>query len=372
MYRQNDTEMRVLVLAPKGRDAALLSGTLVEAGVSVQVCTDTEMLLRMLEERASAALLTDEVLSATAVDKVGEWLLRQPPWSDMPFIVLTSGAVADAPRVARAHQLQALGNVTILERPVRPETVESATRVALRARMRQFEIRYRQAVLSRANADLEQFAFSASHDLREPLRTMAVYSELVNKRYGTVLDSQGKELLDVIRTAALRMQDLIDDLLVYVQAGENDGELPEAVDVAKPLGKAVSNLSALIGQNSAVVNYNGLPAVRMREVHLQQLFQNLIGNALKYRGEESPVVTISAELHDGQWVFAIHDNGIGIAPEYQKQIFGIFKRLHRTDEYAGTGMGLAICQRIVERYRGRIWVESEVGRGSTFFFAAPA
>jgi signal transduction histidine kinase len=372
VYRQSDTEMRVLVLAPKGRDASLLAETLRKSGASVQICTDTEMLLQMLEEGAAAALMTDEVLSSTAVARLGEWLVKQPPWSDMPFIVLTSSGVADAPRAARAHQLRALGNVTILERPVRPETVESATRVALRARIRQFEIRHRQTVLARANADLEQFAFSASHDLREPLRTLAVYSELVNRRYGPSLDAQGKELLDIIRTAALRMQDLIDDLLVFVQAGEDDGELPEPVDAAKPLGKAVSNLSASIEQSHAVVNYNSLPAVRVREVHLQQLFQNLIGNALKYRSEQPPVVSINAEWQDGHWVFAVRDNGIGIAPEYRNQIFGIFKRLHRTDEYAGTGMGLAICQRIIERYRGRIWVESELGQGSTFFFIAPA
>jgi light-regulated signal transduction histidine kinase (bacteriophytochrome) len=295
-------------------------------------------------------------------------LSRQPTWSDLPFIILTTGGRVTESNLRHASTLEALGNVTLLERPVRPQTILSATRSALRARARQYDILGRQESLRRANADLEQFAYSASHDLKEPLRNISIYSELLELRYGPVLNGEGHAHLEVIRSGAKRMELLLQDLLSYIQvAGASDGGPVELTNANIVFGKVLSNLDAAIRETEAVVTSDSLPCVRISDVHLQQLLQNLIGNALKYRSERKPRVHLSAQAGETHWLLSVKDNGIGIAKQYAERIFGIFKRLHGTERYAGNGIGLAICQRIVERYGGRIWVESEPGIGSTFF-----
>jgi len=371
MYRQSDLEMRVLILAPIGRDAALLSQTVASVDMQAQICRHSADLLEMLQHGAAAAMVTEEALSHNDVDGLADWLTSQPPWSDVPFIVITSRGRANAATAHKAQEFQALGNVTFLERPVRPETIEAATRSALRARMRQYEIRRRQETLTRVNADLEQFAYSASHDLQEPIRNIAIYSGLLSRRYGNLLDEKGQEFLDYVNKGALRMEMLVRDLLAYTKAGSIADEVTELIEAERPLQNAMLNLAESIRQSDAQILYRSLPAVRIREVHLQQLVQNLIGNALKYRSGNTPQISISAEKDDCYWRFAIQDNGLGIDPEYKEKIFGLFKRLHVNDAYTGTGIGLAICQRIVNQYRGRIWVESEPEKGSTFFFTIP-
>jgi signal transduction histidine kinase len=372
MYRQSELEVRVLILAPTGRDAVLLAATLTAAKMESEVCAHFVEFLEMLGQGAAAAMVTEESLSHRDVNSVLDWLKVQPPWSDMPFIVLTSKGRANAATAQKAQELQTLGNVTFLERPVRPETVTAAAGAALRARMRQYELRRRQETLTRVNADLEQFAYSASHDLQEPIRNIAIYSDLLGRRYGALLDETGREFLGYVNQGAKRMEMLIRDLLAYTKAASITDELPEPIGAEKPLQAALLNLAETIRQNDAQLSYQALPEVRMREVHLQQLFQNLMANAIKYRSEQRPEIFISAEKIDGRWLFRVKDNGIGIGPEYKERIFGLFKRLHGNDEYSGTGIGLAICQRIVDRYRGRIWVESEPGKGSTFLFTVPA
>jgi PAS domain S-box-containing protein len=224
--------------------------------------------------------------------------------------------------------------------------------------------------LRRANADLEQFAFSASHDLQEPLRNVSIYSELLAKRFKGKLDGQALEFLSYLTSGARRMEMLIKDLLAYTQVANVETRC-EALDANEALTASLLNLKNAVRGSGARVTSDPLPMVRVHKTHLQQVFQNLIGNALKYRSEKKPVVHVSAKRRDGQAIFLVRDNGIGIKPEYQEKIFGVFKRLHSDDEYAGTGIGLAICQRIVERYRGRIWVESKPGEGSTFYFSLP-
>jgi PAS domain S-box-containing protein len=225
--------------------------------------------------------------------------------------------------------------------------------------------------LRRANADLEQFAFSASHDLQEPLRSIKIYSELLRKRYSDKLDGDALKFMEFLCNGATRMETLVRDLLTYTQATAFD-EPAEAVDANGALKAALANLSDAIANSGAEITSDPLPSVRVNGTHLQQLFQNLIGNAIKYRSpERPPAVRLEAKQQNGYWVFSIADNGIGIDPNYKENIFGLFKRLHSSDEYSGTGIGLAICQRIVDRYHGRIWVESEPGRGSTFLFILP-
>ena len=224
----------------------------------------------------------------------------------------------------------------------------------------------------RANADLEQFAFSATHDLQEPLRAIKVYSELLTRTCGSSIHGEGQQYLRYLQNGASRMEMLVRDLLCYTQMSRF--EKPEvAADAAEALRGSLENLSGLIEEAGANIISDPLPSIRVHATQLQQLFQNLIGNAIKYRSKDRrPQVHVSADQRGEEWIFAISDNGIGIAPEYTETIFGLFKRLHTNDEYSGTGIGLAICWRIVDRYHGRIWVESEFGKGSIFRFALPA
>lgn len=241
------------------------------------------------------------------------------------------------------------------------------------ARRTQDELLRSNTELRRANADLEQFAYSASHDLQEPIRNIAISGDVLNRRYGQALDTNAKEYLAFMTNGAKRMERLVKDLLAYTQSANRDGESVETSDAAAALEQALSILSSNINEADAAVTYDALPTVRIPAVQLEQLFQNLIGNAIKYRRDnEAPRIHVGAEREDQHWRFAVCDNGIGIPPEYKERIFGIFKRLHTEGKYAGTGIGLAICQRIVERSGGRIWVESEgEGKGSTFYFTLP-
>jgi PAS domain S-box-containing protein len=226
--------------------------------------------------------------------------------------------------------------------------------------------------LRRANRDLEVFAYSASHDLQEPLRTIAISAELIEQSWGSRLTGEDAEFLSNILAGARRMSCLIDDLAAYMRARKSEEAPPSIVDSARVLSGALANLKQVIEQAGASVTTDILPAVAIHEGRLAQLFQNLISNAIKYRRKEGPRVHITAQDRDGWCVFSVADNGIGIEPEFAEKIFAPFKRLHSNDEYPGSGIGLAICQRVVEQYGGRIWLhESTPGRGSTFCFTVP-
>jgi light-regulated signal transduction histidine kinase (bacteriophytochrome) len=235
------------------------------------------------------------------------------------------------------------------------------------------ELRQHAARLRRANEALEDFAYAASHDLQEPLRNIAIYAELFTKRHGAGLNEEACRFLGIIKEGAQRMRQLITGLLEYARADYLDEPTPIS-DGEKVLGQVLRNLNRSVEESRATITRDILPSVPMKAVHLEQLFQNLIGNALKYGRDGEPVrVHVSATQNDGEWHFSITDNGVGIETQYHGKVFDLFKRLHNPrGEYAGAGMGLAICQRIVERYGGRIWVDSEVGRGATFHFTIPS
>ncbi len=229
--------------------------------------------------------------------------------------------------------------------------------------------------LRRSNADLEHFAYSASHDLQEPLRMVASYADMLQLKYADKLGGGGKQYLGYIIEGATRMEQLLRDLRAFARVSMSTPEPTEDVDANAALDRALSALMKGIDETGATITRDTLPHVRTHDFHLQQLFQNLVGNAIRYRSAEAPRIHVafhgSAGPGDEYCTFSVQDNGIGIDPEYKEQIFGIFKRLHSSAEYPGTGMGLAICQRIVERAGGRIWVESEPGSGSKFFFTLP-
>jgi signal transduction histidine kinase len=373
MFRRSAFEMRVVIFALIGRDASLIAGTLESAGIDSVIVTDGDSLLAELKQGMAAAIVADEALQDDHIQQLKVWLAAQPPWSDPPFIVLTTqGRPSNETRV-RALRLDALGNYTMIERPARPETIETSVRACLRARMRQYEIRSRQESLIQANADLEQFAHSASHDLREPLRTIGIYSELLAAIPGIAQDERVPQYTETIRRGAKRMEALLEDLLSYAHASSIPDARPDATGARTALDAAIGNLNAAITESQARITVGAMPDVRIRESHLTQVFQNLLGNAIKYRrSNDPPNINVGAGRVNGSFVFSVADDGIGIAPNYSETIFGIFRRLHNSEQYTGTGMGLAICKRIVERYRGRIWVESEEGHGSTFFFTIPS
>jgi len=231
--------------------------------------------------------------------------------------------------------------------------------------------------LTRSNAELEGFAYAASHDLQEPLRMVASFVGLLKERYQGQLDRDADEFIAFAMDGAKRMQRLIDDLLEYSRVATR-GQPPAPTDAAAALGEALWNLTLAIEEAGATVTHDPLPTVLADPIQLMQLFQNLVGNALKFRGSEPPRVHVSAratfEVSETSkvWVFAVRDNGIGIAPENFERIFGVFQRLHSQTEYPGSGIGLAVCQKIVARHGGRIWVASQPGAGATFYFTLPA
>jgi len=228
--------------------------------------------------------------------------------------------------------------------------------------------------LRRANEDLNQFAYSASHDLQEPLRMIAIYTQLTARRCGDSLDPETREFMQYAIDGAQRMEMLLRDLLTYTQAVSIPADPQETVDSGEALQEALANIRLTIDATGATIQVGELPVVRAYRVHVVQLFQNLVGNAIKYRSAAPPLIAIDArpDHEPGRWLFSVRDNGIGIDPKYHQQVFGLFRRLYASRGYPGTGIGLAICQKVVERYGGRIWVESKEGHGATFFFTLPA
>jgi len=232
------------------------------------------------------------------------------------------------------------------------------------------ELEQKARELQRSNSELEQFAYVASHDLQEPLRMVSSYTQLVMRRYGEKLDKDAREFMNYVVDGAARMKQLIEDLLAYSRVGTRGKEFAP-VELEAIVRRAVTNLRAAIEEAGAAVTWEGLPQVRGDDMQLAQLLQNLIGNALKFRSASVPRVNIFSQDNPEQWEIVVQDNGIGIEPQYYERIFMVFQRLHNKAEYPGTGIGLAICKKVVERHGGRIWVESRPGEGSAFHFTLP-
>jgi PAS domain S-box-containing protein len=261
--------------------------------------------------------------------------------------------------------------------PIRDDTVDSLSANAdliaqgVRRTSLERQLSLQAAALQRTNTELEQFTYVTSHDLQEPLRTIANYLSLLDRRYREQFDERSRRHIDHSISAAKRLQALIRDLLAYSRAGHRDTEALEEVPGDEAYATALSNLESAITDAKAVVSRDPLPVVPYNRTHLVQLLQNLIGNAIKYRGEAPPVVQVSAVREATHWTWSVQDNGIGVDPAYHARIFEVFQRLHGRDIYQGTGIGLALCKKIVDSHGGRIWVESQLGQGARFCFTIP-
>ena len=376
---------QVVVFLPIGRDCRLVCDALTKAEIEASACANMTDFLTAVRGGAGVGILGEETLTRQSYASLESWIKQQPPWSDFPLIILTSGGES-APNTLSTHErAKALGNVSLLERPVRSVTLVTAAETALRGRRRQYEAEAfiddridaereltRQAEeLARSNADLQRFAYATSHDLQEPLRSMTVFAQLLNRRYKGKLDSEADEFLEYIVSGAQRMGALIEGLLAYSRSVHVETPAFTDVDTAAALHWARMNLRLVLEESQAELTHGDLPIISGDHVQIVQLFQNLISNAIKYRRPDAaPLIRISAEQSDGSWVFSVSDNGVGVPTEYTDRVFDLFRRLHGS-KIPGTGIGLAICKRIVEKHGGRIWVETGSTGGTTFCFTMP-
>ena len=265
--------------------------------------------------------------------------------------------------VSEVELLESLKNVT-------NHMIDSVSREITERQRAEKELKETLGDLARSNAELEQFAYVASHDLQEPLRMVSSYVQLLARRYQGKLDTDADEFIGFAVDGANRMQGLINDLLMYSRVGTK-GKPFETTDCNRVLSEALLNLSAATEESGAVITNDNLPTLMADKTQMVQLIQNLVANAIKFRNKDDPCIHVSSEQKNGTWVFSVSDNGIGIDADYYDRIFAIFQRLHGKTEYPGTGIGLSVCKRIVERHGGRIWVDSESGKGSKFYFTMP-
>jgi signal transduction histidine kinase len=365
-------QLRVLHVEDNQLDAELVAAALRKGGFEISVVvvqTEAEF------EQQLGAQDHDVVIAD----------YNLPQWKGMEALDVLRRAGLDIPLILVSG---ALGDVTAVECIKRgatdyvlkdglarlPEAVRRALQERRHLRLRQQaeqDLARKVEELARSNADLEQFAYVASHDLQEPLRMVAAYTQLLSERYRGKLDENADKFIGYACEGAARMQTLILDLLAFSRVGRNNAQCSH-IDCNALMHDTLLNLSTAIAERGAVITHGNLPAVWADRSQVAQLFQNLIGNAIKFRGTAPPAISVQAEKAGEQWLFSVSDNGIGIAPEYTQNIFVVFQRLHARTEYPGNGIGLAICKKIVEHYGGKIWVESQPGQCSTFKFTLPS
>ena len=362
--RQEAQPLRALLVEDQPADIELVERTLRDHGFEVtsRAVQDEEEFLQEIRSGPYDVILADYNLPQWNGMEAVSVLRREG--LDIPVILVT-GALGEMKAVEclkeGATDYVLKDNLTRL-----PESV----RQALREKKLREENKRVQEELARSNRELEQFAYVASHDLQEPLRMIASYTQLLAERYRGQLDENADRYIRYAVEGSVRMQALIDDLLTFSRIGNHGISLQNA-DCNEAVETACKNLETAIRETGAEVQYDRLPVVVADGRLLVQLFQNLIGNSIKFRAKAPPRIRISAEKQNREWAFAITDNGIGIASQHLQSIFGIFKRLHTHEEYPGSGIGLSICKKIVEQHGGRIWVESAPEQGASFKFVLP-
>jgi signal transduction histidine kinase len=401
----SEAPVKILLVDDKRENLTALQAVLDSLGEELITASSGTEALRACLEHDFAVILLDVKMPGMDGFETAAMIRERDRSCDTPIIFLT--ALKSEEHLFRGYYM---GAVDYLYKPIVPEVLRSKVAVfvelskknallnkhakTLQAKNTELErqinerlkaeehvrqlnaeleqrVQERTVELSRMNEELRQFAYVASHDLQEPLRTVGSYAQLLARRYKGRLDGNADEFIGYIVGGVGRMHTLLNDMLAYSRVSQSEGKPLENTNCEAVLESVRLNLEATIRESDAQVSSGMLPIVRADEIQLGQVFQNLISNAIKYRSESPPDIHISAEREDGHWQFTVRDNGIGIDPQYHDRIFGIFKRLHGR-ELPGTGMGLAICKRIIERHGGRIWVESAAGQGSAFHFTLPA
>jgi signal transduction histidine kinase len=363
--------LRVLLVEDNQLDAELVLRAMRLDGfdVSARVVQDEASFAEALHTHCPEVVLADYNLPSWRGLEALNVLRRQG--LDIPMI-LVSGALGDVTAVECIKQ--GATDYVLKDGLARlPEVIRRALREKHERGLRhqaEKDLAKKAEELARSNADLEQFAYVASHDLQEPLRMVAAYTQLLSERYKGQLDANADKFIGYASEGALRMQVLIQDLLAFSRVGRADST-SAPVDCDGVMQEVLQTLAPTIQECGAAVLYADLPVVWADRTQMAQVFQNLIGNAIKFRGTEPPKISVQTEKQEKQWLFTISDNGIGIAAESAENIFVVFQRLHARTEYPGNGIGLSICKKIIERGGGRIWVESEPGRGSAFKFTVP-
>jgi signal transduction histidine kinase len=369
-----------IIWAPVGRDATLARDALHRAAIRSKCCSNiNEVRIAVCEEDAGLAILAEEALSSDAIEQLREVLAQQPPWSDLPIVLLTGGGRSTEASLYKLSKMRALGNITLLERPVRSVTLVAAVQSALMSRGRQLqtrdyirELEETQVKLAQANTDLQQFAFAASHDLQEPLRMVNIFTQLLLERHVDRSNQDARQFAEFIRTGVTRMETLLRDLLQYSRAiHEERLSATTHFDLNRAIADAMEALRIEIEMTQARIVITPMPIVQGDQMQLSLVFQNLISNSIKYAKDGvAPLIKISAEQSDCGRIIRVQDNGIGFEQKYAERVFDLFQRLGGKN-VPGTGLGLAICRRIIERHGGRIWAESQPGTGSTFNFTLP-
>lgn len=369
----------VLIVDDTPVNIAMLAEYLVGHGISAMVAQDGEEGVERARLARPDLILLDVMMPGIGGFEACRRLKSFPETKDIPVIFMT--ALSDIDDKMTAYSV---GGVDYVTKPFQVEEVLARVKahLSLRAMQRELasqnqqlqqEIEVRCAAeqeLARSNAELEQLAYVASHDLQEPLRMITSYLQLIEQRYKDKIDTQATEFIEFAVDGAKRMQNLIDDLLAYSRLNSRAKPFHAASGVTI-VQDAIQSVRAAVEESGAQITYGKLPVVMGDQIQLTQLFQNLLANAIKFRNNQPPHIHIDAEDAGESWRFSVRDDGIGIAPEYFERIFVMFQRLHSRAKYPGTGIGLALCKRIVERHHGRIGVESVPGEGSVFKFTLP-
>ena len=328
---------------------------LAQAGFNVKEAATGQEALRLASELKPGLVILDINLPDFSGLEVCRRLKKNPATSSIVVLHLTASSTSPSNMVDGLNG----GADSYLTEPIEPAVLVATIQALLRARKAEEALR-------RSNDELQQFAYMISHELNEPLRMVASYTQLLAKRYAGTLDRQADEYIAIAVSGAERMQAFVQDVLNYSSAGAPD-RIIEPVPAEAVLAKALFEMQLIVRESGAIVTHDPLPTISGNEASLVRLFANLIGNSIKYRRAETPRIHISARERNGFWEFAFRDNGIGIDPQYWDRIFAVFKRLHGS-EYPGSGVGLALCKRVVENHGGTIWLESALGEGSTFYF----
>jgi signal transduction histidine kinase len=298
---------------------------------------------------------------------VGNWVESIFHLQTFLFVLASTGLVFSGIVMERRQEREDLNRHLLIEKSLR----ESEERFRSFNTYLEKRVADRTTELERTNRELEEFAYITSHDLQEPLRAVTSFGLLLDEEFGNSLPPRAKEYLKYVVGGAQRMQSLIGDLLNYSRLGGDNAKSRSLENMRNLVEEAKSFLIKSVQESGAVITCDELPTLRVEKDRLVQVFQNLIGNAIKFRGDRSPEISVTGILKDSVWEICVADNGIGISPQYKERIFQIFQRLHARSEYPGSGIGLSICKKIIERFNGRIWVESELGRGSKFYFTIP-